>query len=499
MLEVGCKIEAGLNLAAFRRAWEEVIRRHAVLRTAFLWEGLSRPMQVVRQTIELPWVEEDWRAFSETEQKEKWRKFQEANRSREFDFKQAPMLRLALMRTGEEGYYFAWTGHHIVLDGWCWQIVMGEALSLYDSYCEGRTLQLRSPRLYRDYLAWLQRQDETKAEAFWREKLQGFNNPIRLGIERDGKEDQGDEHGIIEGRLTAGESKKLEELAREQTVTLSTVVQAAWALVLARYSGEKDLLFGATVSGRSGDPAFEETVGLFINTLPVRVELNDDEPISNFLKRLQQQHAAALEFESSPLVKVQEWSEVPRGTPLFENIVVFENYPVGAAIRKGAGSTLKFSEISTNESNSYPLALVVRPGDELSLVCHHSQVFDKSSIERLIGHLITVLKTMAKTPDSHVGDVSLLTTEEREQVVRRWNRTEGWYPERSVQELIEEQAGMNAEAVALEMKGKKISYGELNERANQVAHYLRKKGVGPEVRVGVSVSRSAELVVGLLG
>ncbi|MGZ4853815.1 MAG: condensation domain-containing protein, partial [Candidatus Angelobacter sp.] len=501
LLEIGGHIEAGLNVPAFRRAWEEVIRRHAVLRTAFLWEGLSKPMQVVRKNVELPWREEDWRDLSDSEQKERWKNFLLENRKQEFDFKQAPLIRLALMRTGEQSYYFAWTGHHIVADGWCWQIVMGEALTLYDAYREGRTVQLKQPRLYRDYISWLQKQDESKAEAYWRETLQGFSKPTRLGMERDGELKEGEnDHGVVQSHLNWAVSEKLEELARDQMVTLSTVVQAAWAVVLSRYSGEKDVAFGATVSGRSGDPGFEETVGLFINTLPVRVQVDEEERISAYLQRLQQLNATALDFEYSPLLKVQEWSDVLRGMPLFENIVVFENYPVDAAIQKGAGSSLKFSEISTVESNSYPLALVVRPGTELSLICHHNcRWFDEASVERLMGHLMSVLQAIAKNPDQRVGELSLLTPEEREQVVVEWNRTGEEYPARCVHELMEEEAARKPEAVALEIGGRQISYGELNERANQVAHYLRKKGVGPEVRVGVSVGRSLELVVGLLG
>jgi len=230
LLEMNCRIEAVLDVPAFRRAWEEVIRRHAVLRTGFLWDGMPRPMQVVRKQVELPWRQEDWREFSESVRQEKWNGFLLENRRQGFDFKRAPLLRLALIRTGEESYYFSWAGHHILIDGWCWQIVMGEALTLYEIYRQGRTPQLRRPRLYRDYISWLQKQDERKAEEFWREDLAGFATPTTLGIETEAGNSganesggSGDAFGVVESRLDPEHSQKLEQLARGQMVTLSTV------------------------------------------------------------------------------------------------------------------------------------------------------------------------------------------------------------------------------------------------------------------------------------
>src|SRR5262249_32137129 len=178
------------------------------------WEGMAKPMQVVRKSIDLPWQEEDWRECSKSEQQQKWKDFLLKNRAQGFDFKRAPLLRLSLMRTGEESYYFSWTSHHIVLDGWCWQIVMGEALMLYEAYRLGRTLQLKQPRPYRDYISWLQKQDEKKAEAFWREELEGFATPTRLGIEtgEGNTEESCNDSGLVQIQLNWHQNEKVEEL-----------------------------------------------------------------------------------------------------------------------------------------------------------------------------------------------------------------------------------------------------------------------------------------------
>lgn len=503
-VELGCRIEGPLDVRAFRRAWEDVIRRHAVLRTGFLWEGLSKPMQVVRKSAELPWREEDWRGWSESEQREKWAVFLQEERKQGFDLKQAPLMRLALMRTGEQSYYFVWNSHHILLDGWCRQIVMGEAFTLYDAYRQGQESQLKQPRPYREYIAWLQKQDEEKAEAFWREDLKGFTAPIRLGIEYEKREPAAGEEsfGDIVTTLSRELSEKLAGLTRGCQVTLNTVVQGAWAILLSRYSGQKDVVFGATVSGRSAETGgFEEMVGLFINTLPVRVEVKATESIINYLKRLQRRQARVLEYEYSPLLKVQRWSDVSPQVPLFENILVFENFPVDAAVRDRATSRLKLSQISSFESNNYPLALEVRPGIGLSLVCRYSnRRFDRESVERMVGHLGRLLEDLTIDPERRIGQLSMLREAERRQLLVEWNRTAAEYSaEKCIHQLLEDQVQRSPHAVAVEWGVQRLTYQELNQQANQVANYLRKLGVRPEVKVGLCVDRGLELVVGLFG
>jgi amino acid adenylation domain-containing protein len=502
-LQLGCQIEAALDVRAFRRAWEAVLGRHAILRTSFLWEGLEKPRQVVRKNVELPWREEDWRGYDQSEQQARWQKLLTDERNREFDFKEAPLMRVALIRTGEERYYFAWNGHHILLDGWCWQIVMGEALTLYAAYREGRRPQLPSPRLYRDYIVWLQKQDEKKAEAFWREDLRGFILPTRLGIERGGQEAvrDGEGFGSLTGFLNREHTAKLDELARRQQVTASTIVQSAWAIVLGRYSGERDVAFGATVSGRSAaGGVFETSVGLFINTLPVRVQLRSEESVSDLQKRIQERQARGLDYEYSPLMKVQEWSEVPRGTPLFESIVVFENIPVNDALQQWSGTGFKLSDVSIEEINNYPLSLVIRPGQELTFKFNYNRhLYDEQSLQRVLGHFRIVLEQIVGNPEVGISEVSLLTEREREQVVEEWNQTGVEYPQGCVHEVFAEQAGRTPEAIAVAYEGEKLTYAELNRRANQMGHYLQKVGVGPEVRVGICLERSLEMVIGLLG
>ena len=505
-LVLSCQLEAVLDVRALRRAWKDVVQRHAVLRTGFLWEELERPMQVVRKSVELPWREEDWRGYDKPEQEAKWRTLIMEERNQGFDFKEAPMLRLSLIRTAEESYYFIWNSHHIVLDGWCLQIVMEEAFALYAAYTQGQKPQLKTPRPYRDYIAWLQKQDEKKAEAFWREELKGFTGSTRLGIERkrevwaEGEE----EYGKLEAVLGRDYTEKLEEMARRQQVTPSAVVQSAWAIVLGRYSGESDVVFGATASGRSGGGGvFENTVGLFINTLPVRVQLRSDESASALQARVQQRQARGLDYEYSSLLKVQEWSDIPRGTTLFENIIVFENYPVNAAMQEWSAPSLKVTSVTSIEINNYPLAIVVRPGAELTFSCHYSRrLYDQQDVERLLGRLRVALEQIVHDPEVCISDISLLNAAERQQLMEEpgWNSpAQEFLHKQNIGAIMADHAKRRPQAIALHAQDGDLSYVSLNRRVNQWAHYLINEGVKPGTRVGLWLEQPSDLVAAALG
>jgi amino acid adenylation domain-containing protein len=502
-IQMGCRLRGSLITSAFRRAWEEVVRRHAVLRSAFLWDGLKKPVQVVRKSVDLPWHEEDWQALPEETQGRQWKKFLQEDRERGFDFQQPPLLRLALVRTGEQSYYFAWSFHHILLDGWCRQIVVQEVFQLYEAYSQGRELKLGRPQPYREYIAWLLKQDEAKAEAFWREELSGFTEPTLLGIEqvKPGLDEDSVDHEVLTCRIGRDLTQRLERLARTQQVTLNTIMQGAWGILISRYSGSSEVVFGATVSGREAQvPGIDKMMGIFINTLPVRVQVRNADKVSDYLKGLQRRMAAARDYEYCPLVKVQGWSELLPGVPLFESFVVFENYPVDAAAQRQVGASMKFEDMQTYETNTFPLVLAVVPGTEIMLSSSFSpRIFSSESVKRLLEHFNVVLDRMAGEVDQRIGRISLLQPPERKQLLEEWNRTQREYPARCVHELFEKQAERTPDALAVECADERLSYRELNERANQLAHYLKNLGVGPEVRVGICVERGIAFLAGALG
>jgi amino acid adenylation domain-containing protein/non-ribosomal peptide synthase protein (TIGR01720 family) len=502
LIQLRSFISRGLEPEAFRHAWAEVVRRHAILRTAVLWEGLEKPLQVVHQSVELPWRVEDWRGLGKAEQEEKWRDYVREDQSVGFDFQNAPLMRLALVRIGEESYYFAWTFHHILIDGWCRQVLVKEVFSLYEAYCEGKPFELETPPKYRNYIAWLQQQSESKAEAFWREELKGFTSPTRLGVEQEGLElEPGQEkHGELAISLAPELTQQLERMGRDQRITQNTIVQGAWALLLGRYSGEADVVFGATVSGRSAPvPGIESMMGLFINTLPVRVNLRKDETVAGFFKRLQARQAEVREYECSPLTRMQSWSDV-HGMPLFNTLVVFENYPVDSSLRLRIAKSISIEALDLIDVSNYPLTLIAHPGSELTLSLGYDRtIFTRESAERLLKQLRTILNGMAAGDEKQLRHISMLDEEERRRVLFDHNQTSAAIPYESLQQVFEWQVAQEPDAVALEFEGQETTYRELNQRANQIARYLRRHGVKEETLVGISLERSVEMIAGLLG
>ncbi|HEY0079186.1 MAG TPA: amino acid adenylation domain-containing protein [Pyrinomonadaceae bacterium] len=493
-----------LNVGALKRAWQKVLERHAVLRTGFVWEVAEEPVQVVEQHVELPFEEHDWRALSGEEQQERLQAYLEADRLSGFDLRRPPLMRLSLLRLGDERHFFTWSHHHILLDGWCVPLILKDVFTLYETESRGESVQLERGRPYSDYIAWLGRQDLKKAETFWRETLAGFSAPTPLPADNPPavSPSESREYGEHEIRLSARLTDDLKTVARQHRLTLNSIVQGAWALLLSRYSGEPDVVFGITVSGRPADLNGVETmVGLFINTLPLRVRIDGDEAISKLLSQVHEQQVEIQQYEYSPLVEVQGWSELAKGTSLFESILVFENYPVDAELRRQSSTSLEVRDVRTHELTNYPLTLVVSPGENILVrMSFQKQRFQQETIARMLGTLETLLEGIADDAAQVVSELPLLDETERRQILVGWNDTERLYPEGSLlHQQFEQQAEATPDAVALVYEDERLTYAELDRRANQLSHYLRRQGVGADVAVGLMLERSIEMVVGLFG
>jgi amino acid adenylation domain-containing protein len=500
--QFSCLFDGELDAAAFERAWRQLLGRHAILRTAFVWKGLDKPLQVVRQQVGLPLEVSDWRALGEREREERLEAFLEADRARGFELSEAPLMRLCLVRLADDSYQFVWTSHHLLLDGWSMGLLLRELFIRYDALVRGAEPIVEPVKPYRDYIAWLQRQDSSKAEAYWRRMLAGFAAPTPLGIGRvslssSRQEAQYDRRQVaLPADLTSG----LQTFARRHRLTLGTLMQGAWALLLSRYSAEEDVVFGVTVSGRPADLAEVETmVGLFINTLPMRVKAAPESPLLDWLRGLQEQQAELRQYEFSPLVEVQGWSEVERGQPLFESIFGFENYPIDQTLRELSGG-VRVEDVRLAEKTNFPINLAIIPGHSLTLdIMYDCRRFAAESVARLTGHFQTLLQAMLERPAQKLSELPMLTEGERGEMVGHWNETRADYPAHlCLHELFEAQARRTPHAPALAFDDERLSYAELNRRANRLAHRLRSLGVGTEARVGILLERSAEMVVGLL-
>lgn len=502
--QLHCTLGGKLQVREFARAWQRAIERHPALRTAIVWEGLPKPVQIVRRVVKLPWTEEDWRGFAAGEQRERFSAFLRVDRARGFELNRAPLMRFTLVRLTDDAYRFLWSYHHMVIDGWSEALLLREVFVHYEAFRQGQESALPQCRPYRDYIAWLQQQDLSAAESFWRETLEGFAapNPLPIDDRATGPIETHQQNAEQQEVLPAEATSALQVLARRHHLTVNTVVQGAWALLLARYSDAADVVFGTVVGGRPASLVGSESmIGLFVNTLPVRVQLPAEESVETWLEKLQARQVSLREFEYSPLIQVQEWSEIERGTPLFESLLVFENYPIDSSLLERSGSLEVRDFVRESGITNYPLTIVVIPRDELVLrATYDARRLQAGTITRLLEHLQMLLKEMTAKADQKLSALQLLTRQERHQLLVEWNDTEADSPrDQLMHQAFESQAQQSPEAVAVTSAGEEITYRELDKRSNQVARYLRRLGVGPEVVVGLLMEPSIETVVGILG
>ena len=504
--QFSCALRGDLDAEALATAWQQTLNQHEVLRASFAWENLDEPLQLIHANIRVPLEQHDWRGLPTGKQTEEWEAFLLRERQRGFDLSAPPLMRLALVRVGSDSYRFAWTHHHLLLDGWSGALLLREVFSAYEALrCREQVGKGATPPLrqsYRDYIAWLDRQDLSKAEAFWREILKGFTAPTSLVVDHANTQADATSEALGESKLqlSAGATDRLQSLSRKHGLTLNTILAGAWALLLNRYSQNDTVVFGATVAGRPPSlPGVEKMVGLLINTLPVRVHVDEQSDLLAWLKVLQAEQAELREYEFSPLVEVQRWSEVGRGRQLFDSLLVFENYPLDAAALK-ENLSLEIDDVQSFDRTNYPLTIVAIPATELSLqALYDRRRFNADSIERLLGHLRTILESIAEHPSQALTEVQLLAPREREQVLVEWNNTARDHQADScLHEMFEAQVERTPKRIAAVHGGEELTYRELNARANKLAHYLQRRGVGPETRVGVLLERSLDLLVGLL-
>ncbi|MBN3895414.1 MAG: amino acid adenylation domain-containing protein [Nostoc sp. NOS(2021)] len=496
-------IHGNLDPDVFERAWQLLVERHSALRTLFVWKNRKQSVQVVRKQVNLPWSNLDWRMFPQQEQEIRVNSFLDSDRKQGFELDKAPLMRFVLIRVADEIYEFVWSFHHLLLDGWSWPIIFKELFAFYESIKNGQQLYLAPSRPYRDYINWLQQQDLAGAKAFWQKNLEGFTAPTPLIVERAIGQSSHQQQNIDvrSQHLSAETTTTLKSFAQQHHLTLATLVQAAWALLLSRYSGESDVVFGTTVSGRPATlSGVESMVGLFINTLPARLKIPETTDLLTWLRLLQQEYIEREQYSYTPLVDIQGVSEIPRNQLLFESIVVFENYPVNATLQQLPGN-LRIGELQDKGQTNYPLTVVAIPGEEMTVKIYYDrQRFDADIIDRMAGHFLTLLEGIIVNPHRTPGELPLLTPAEQDLLLVEWNATSAAHPiNRCIHQLFEEQVKKTPQALAVVYENQQLTYQELNQQANKIAHYLQRFGVKPDVPVGICVERSLAAAIAILG
>ncbi len=485
--------------ALLAEVWQSVVDRTPVLRTAIV-ANHGVPLQAVYRDVVLPVSHHDWRGLTEQRQQDEAHGLWERCVAADIDLATAPLMRLSLARLSDDAVRVIWSVHHLLLDGWSFADVLSEVFDQYAHRQAGRSIPPKTRRPYRDFVAWLADQDQTTAERYWRKALTGFTAPTPLPFDRAPAPAHGTSStGSVELRLPADRAARLHECARNTRVTVNTLIQGAWAILLSRYSGERDVCFGATVSGRPADlPGSDGIVGLFINTLPVRADVDGDLEVGSWLRNLQSEQVDARQYEYVALAQLQRWSGIPRETGLFDSVVVFENFPHDDEI--AARNGLRVREQTDREHTNYALTLTCYADRELHLwVGYDPELFDAGTIDRLTGHLTTLLDAIAADPEQPVARLPVLTAPERDQVLVRWNETAASVPaDADLLDLFDAQVRSDPAATALVFGDDELTYAELDARIDRLASHLRACGVGPEQVVGLVLPRTTDLVVAML-
>ncbi|MDZ8087068.1 MAG: condensation domain-containing protein [Nostoc sp. DedQUE12b] len=399
-----CTLHGTLNVSAFEQAWQQVVNRHPSLRTAFVWQGLNQPVQIVHQQPRLLIQHYDWCQLSIAEQEAQLQSYLEADQKIGFDLAQPPLMRLALIQTDANTYQFIWSICHLVLDGWSTNIIMKEFFAFYKALCQDQSLHLQPSRPYRDYIAWLKQQDLSQAEVFWRKTLQGFTTltPLAADWRIDAYPNRHQDSGQQQIQLSLLTTEALKSLARQHHLTLNTLVQGIWALLLSYYSGEADVVYGTVVSGRPPTlPGVSSIVGLFINTLPMRVLVSGEALLLSWLKELQLQQLSMRRYEYTPLVQIQNWSEVPSSMPLFESILVFETST--ASISSLPIENLRIDNVRSLINSNYSLVLMVTLGAELSLnISYDLHCFKSIAIAKIMKIFELLINSILAEPNTQL-------------------------------------------------------------------------------------------------
>lgn len=501
--QLGLRLHEKLDVSLLKEAWRRLVARYDVLRMRFVETDDAGLMQEVACAVELSWTEADWSHLADDEVEGRWIEFLRDDRRRRFDISRSPLMRLALFRVAGGDHRFLWTFHHALLDGRSHLAALREVFGCYEALLSGEEYNFGDAPAYGEFLRWQSSLDHSRSKEFWLEVLQDFEEPTVAAVmppeSRPATFEE--ERGMAEALLTGEETRLLEKAAEQAGVTVGTLLQAAWAALLGRYSSESDVVFGATRACRHASiPGSESVLGLLINTVPLRVRIDEKQTVRDWLKDIRSHWVAMRPHEHTPLRHIQEWTGFGPEKPLFETLMVYENFALGERLRS-PGGRWEGREIELHERGDYPLVAVAYGGSRLLLhLAYGRDRFGDDTAERILTHWRTLLLGLATHMERRVEELSMLSEDERSMILEDWNDTTRRYPPNlCLHHLFEKQVARTPESTAILFERGSLTYGELNARANRLAHYLRRRGAGPGGRVALCMERTPEIVVALLG
>jgi len=503
IIQMSCVMSGNFSPEKFQHAWLSVINRHPSLRTT-IYENIQSPdYQIVLKKVVPSWQFLDWSNLSEDDQKLQWEQLLSSDRSEGYVLDLPSLMRFYLIRFSENEWRFLWSHHHLLTDGWCLPILMREVLHFYSNPA---VIDLPLPAPYRLYIEWLGLQNIDEAKEYWTKQLAGFSAPTPLGLlnsDQQNNQAANSSYKEIGTLLSAELSATLSDYAKRNRLTLSNLMQGTWAILLGIYSQNTDIVFGVTVSGRPPElRGVEDMIGLFINSLPVRVQINPAKKIQQFLVELMENQVENDHYSYTPLVTIHGCSNVPSRLPLFNSILVFENYPLDATIDEQA-EKLSIRNLQIHEQTNFPLTITASGGKQIPIkISFDESIIAIENIELMGVHFENLLRYLCRHPDATISEwmANALTPNESFQLVETLNESSQLFIEDqyTLPDLFELQAKMHEDKVALCMGQDYLTYDELNKRANQLARNLQNLGAEPGDLIGVCLNRSPLLIISLL-
>ncbi|MBG9789532.1 non-ribosomal peptide synthetase/type I polyketide synthase [Brevibacillus laterosporus] len=495
--QLSLTISGKLDLAVFKQAWNDVIQANEMLRALYRWREVNQPVQVILKEHQIVFDCYDFSDLPSAEQTKQINLQKKADLRRPFTLLEVP-FRIELYKLAAEHHQMVISNHHILYDGWSNGLILQEFFQAYHSLeIEQQSFFPRKPR-YKEYIAWLQNQDQGKQNAFWKEYLEGFDTQTPLSIKKHNAVKRGD---VVKHKITLEPfvASQIEAFCRKHQVTVASLFYAAWGLLLNRYNNTDDVIFGTTVSGRSGNiEGLEQVVGLFINTLPLRMKTDTETDLLTYIKRVNQDIQNRTQFESTSLVNIKQASLLDKKEELFDTLMVIENYPLDKQLFQ-ENKGLRVTSYEIHEITNYDLTVAVELFEKTNLVFTYEQaLFDRDAVERLAQHYSRMLTQLIQNPTRYLGELELLSEKELGEL-KAWNQTNAWYAyEQPIYQLFSEQAKRTPEKIAVICGEASLTYRQLDERTNQLAYTLRQHGVRADTIVGICAERSVEMIVGLL-
>ncbi len=499
--QLAVDFQSGVEVSILKSAWEYVINAHTILRSAFFHEELNIPVQCVYDKVDLPFTELDYSELSESECEEKLTSFLAADRALGFSFDQAPLLRITLIKINETSYKMIFTNHHILLDGWSMSIIFEEFLEAYKALSAKTTLPPKKEDVYQDYIKYIAGKDIYEEQEFWRTYTENIESPCMLPFAKENvsRNKASGEFGESLLSLDAGLVEKLSNYAQQYRLTVNTIVQGVWSLLLSKYTANNSVTYGVTVSGRPSDlESLEQRAGLYINTIPLHTQIEEGVTIVDWLTDLQLNHTECREHQYSNLAEIQRVSAV--SGDLFDSVLVFENYPISEVISDGEHG-LAFDNVELKEHTNYVLTISVELGKGLDIeFSYNKSILEEQVVKNIVGHFKKALHQFVANPEGTLSDVTILTFKEEYQLLGVFNDTKVTYPkDKTILDIFKNQVETSPEAIAVVFEDKELTYEDLDKRSNQVAHYLVKEGVQPGSLVGICIEPSLEMIIGVLG